>query len=54
MFKTLIASWDTLMDWLNTSYVPLWIVFVVAILYMCVAFWRDTAVLRRTPPPPDS
>lgn len=47
--------WNRLMEWLDTSLAPVWIVLLVLIAWMILRFWRDMYVLRQSmkhdPPP---
>lgn len=42
----MLEWWRGLMVWLDTSFVPVWIMVSVFIAYFIVRFWRDMHVLR--------
>lgn len=43
--------WEDLMRWLETSYVPLWVILSGVAAYFLYAFWRDMRVYRKEFPP---
>jgi hypothetical protein len=46
--------WNTLMEWLDTSFVPVWVVCLAFIAYFLRSLWRDLRIYRNhnDPPPP--
>lgn len=45
--------WDELMLWMDTSYIPLWVVLAVMGGYFLLKLLRETRTLLRPPPRDD-
>lgn len=43
--------WDNLMVWMDTSFIPVWIVVLAFLTYLLLKFWWEMRAFRRPLPP---